>query len=289
LRKRILLLGGSGQLGHTIKNIFSNYIIISPSSNKLNITRKTDLEFFIKKIKPNFIINTAAYTNVEKAEIDKKKCLKVNSTSLKIISELSKKYKIFLVHISSDYVFSRKKKTPINENSKRNPINFYGYSKLLAEEIIEKSHCNYVIFRTSWLYSYKFVNFPNKILNFIKENKKIKVINDQHGSLTSCELLSKIIFKVLNLGNTNMKETFNLSCNGSSTWFDISKYILKYCKKNKLCNQNLNIIPIKSNAYKTLCKRPKYSYLSKKKIEKFLKIKLPNWKNDLKDNFFQNI
>ncbi len=289
MKKRILLLGATGQLGHTIKNTFSDYIIISPSSNKLNITRKTDLEFFIKKKKPDFIINAAAYTNVDKAEIDKKKCLKVNSTSLKIISKLSKKNNILLVHISSDYVFSRKKKKPLNENSKRNPINFYGYSKLLAEEIIEKSNCNYLIFRTSWLYSYKFVNFPNKIFNLIKENKKIKVINDQHGSLTSCELLSKIIFKVLKLRNTNMKETFNLSCNGPSTWFDISKYILKYCKENRLCNRNLNIIPIKSNAYKTLCKRPKYSYLSKKKIEKFLKIKLPNWKNDLKDNFFLKI
>ena len=276
---KILLIGKNGQIGSAIKKRLNkiNRNIICLSKKELNLENLLSIEKKLNRIKPEIIINAAAYTKVNDAERNKNLCYKINALSIKKIARWVYKNNSFLVHYSTDYVFSGKNKKPWKENDKTKPINVYGKSKLAGVKNIISSKCKYLILRVSWVYADNGENFPKKIIKKIKNKNKIFVVNDQIGTPNHADFISeitiKIIKKIIKEPLINPK-ILNLSARGHTTYYKFAKKIYeKLKKKYKQCN----IIPIATNKLSGKIKRPLNSKLDISMLEKFLNFKSPNW------------
>ena len=282
---RILLLGAGGQLGQEInKDLSKNHDILSLTKKECDITNYSFLEEKIKLFKPKVIINAAAYTNVDDAENNESLADNINHLAVNKLARLSKDYKAVLIHFSTDYIFNHKINEPISENEKEDPINVYGLTKYLGEKSIIRNMEDFYILRISWVYGKYGKNFPKTILKLAKNKKELNIVDDQIGSPTPTSLISSVINKllVLHFKGENYFGIYNLSPNGSCSWYEIGNFILGHVKDKK--NFKLKTInKISSKEFKSLAKRPKYSYLDNSKIQKVLNVNIHDWKYYLKD------
>ena len=282
---RILLLGAGGQLGQEInKDLSKNHDILSLTKKECDITNYSFVEEKIKLFKPKVIINAAAYTNVDDAENNKSLADNINHLAVNKLARLSKDYKVVLIHFSTDYIFNHKINEPISEDEKEDPINVYGLTKYLGEKSIIRNMENFYILRISWVYGKYGKNFPKTILKLAKNKKELNIVDDQIGSPTPTSLISSVINKllVLHFKGENYYGIYNLSPNGSCSWYEIGNFILGHVKDKK--NFKLKTInKISSKEFKSLAKRPKYSYLDNSKIQKVLNVNIHDWKYYLKD------
>ena len=282
---RILLLGAGGQLGQEInKDLSKNHDILSLTKKECDITNYSFLEEKIKLFKPKVIINAAAYTNVDDAENNESLADNINHLAVNKLARLSKDYKVVLIHFSTDYIFNHKINEPISEDEKEDPINVYGLTKYLGEQSIIRNMENFYILRISWVYGKYGKNFPKTILKLAKNKKELNIVDDQIGSPTPTSLISSVINKllVLHFKGENFFGIYNLSPNGSCSWYEIGNFILEHVKDKK--NIKLKTInKISSKEFKSLAKRPKYSYLDNSKIQKVLNVNIHDWKYYLKD------
>lgn len=280
LKTKVLIIGSNSQIGKTLKNKNdNNSIFYYRNSKQLNYYDKK-LEYKILKINPKIIVNLAAFTNVEQAEINKIKAKFINASIIKKICKICKKRKIKLIHISTDYVFNTSKKKSLPEEYRKKPQNYYGYTKLLGEKHIINSNISYVIIRTSWVFSEFKENFVKKIIKLYKKNKTLKVVKDEIGRPTSSELLTVAILSFIKiLDNKELfREIIHISNNGYVSRFNYAKKILELYFKEK----KLNLIPVLSKDFKTLAHRSKFSILNINKAKKKYKFKINNWEKDLK-------
>ncbi len=282
---RILLLGAGGQLGQEIyKDLSNNYDILSLTKKECDITNYSFVEEKIKLFKPKVIINAAAYTNVDDAENNESLADNINHLAVDNLARLSKNYKVVLIHFSTDYIFNHKISEPISEDEKEDPINVYGLTKYLGEKSIIKNMENFYILRISWVYGKYGKNFPKTILRLARNKKELNIVSDQIGSPTPTSLISSVINKllVLHFKDENYFGIYNLSPSGSCSWYEIGNFILGHVKDKK--NFKLKTInKISSKEFKSLAKRPKYSYLDNSKIQKVLNVNIHDWKYYLKD------
>ena len=282
---RILLLGAGGQLGQEInKDLSKNHDILSLTKKECDITNYSFVEEKIKLFKPKVIINAAAYTNVDEAENNESLTDNINHLAVDNLARLSKNYKVVLIHFSTDYIFNHKINEPISEDEKKDPINVYGLTKYLGEKSIIRNMENFYILRISWVYGKYGKNFPKTILKLAKNKKELNIVDDQIGSPTPTSLISSVINKllVLHFKGENYFGIYNLSPNGSCSWYEIGNFILGHVKDKK--NFKLKTInKISSKEFKSLAKRPKYSYLDNSKIQKVLNVNIHDWKYYLKD------
>ena len=282
---RILLLGAGGQLGQEInKDLSKNHDILSLTKKECDITNYSLLEEKIKLFKPKVIINAAAYTNVDDAENNESLADNINHLAVNKLARLSKDYKVVLIHFSTDYIFNHKINEPISEDEKEDPINVYGLTKYLGEKSIIRNMEDFYILRISWVYGKYGKNFPKTILKLAKNKKELNIVDDQIGSPTPTSLISSVINKllVLHFKGENYYGIYNLSPNGSCSWYEIGNFILGHVKDKK--NFKLKTInKISSKEFKSLAKRPKYSYLDNSKIQKVLNVNIHDWKYYLKD------
>lgn len=266
---KVLITGSNGMLGSDLVQEFKDFDLYAFSKNQLDITKKSDIVKNFKKIKPHIVINSAAYTDVDGSEINEKLALKVNALAVKNIAIMCKKIEAILVHYSTDYVFDGKNENGYREDSKKNPINYYGYTKAVGEDYIEKILKKYFIVRSSWLFGKNGKNFVKAILSKANEND-IKVVNDQIGSPTYTKDLAKatkeLVTKKYDYG------IYHITNFGQCSWFEFANKILKDV------NSNTKVVPITSNQLKRLAKRPKCSILLNTKF----KNKLPFWNIALK-------
>ena len=276
----ILVTGSNGQLGSEFKNLESNY----PKVNfffkdiELDISNKIKIEKFIVSNRINIILNTAAYTNVNDAEIERKKADLVNKVSVKNLVEISEKYTCKLIHYSTDYVYNSENSKPIREKVLTNPQNYYGLSKRKGEIYIENSISESIIIRTSWLYSHYGNNFVNTIIEKAKKESEITVVNDQFGCPTYAKDLA---IDTLNIIESGKKididgKIYNYSNLGSTNW---SSFALKIIG---ISNLNSKIIAVNSDFFKSKVRRPKYSITCKKKIINSFGLNIPHWEDSLK-------
>jgi len=276
---KILLIGKNGQIGSSIKKRLSkvNKNITCWSKKELNLENLLSIQKKLNKIKPEIIINAAAYTKVDDAEKNKNLCYKVNSLSTKKIAQWSYKNNSLLIYYSTDYVFSGKNKKSYKENDKTKPINVYGKSKLAGEKNIISSKCKYLILRISWVYADKGENFPKKIIKKIRNENEVPVVKDQIGTPNHADFISeitlKIIQRIIKKPYTNPK-VLNLSAKGYVSYYNLAKKIYEKLKKKY---KNCKITPIYTNELITKIKRPLNSKLNVSKLEKFLNTKLPDW------------
>lgn len=276
----ILVTGCNGQLGSEFKNLTFKY----PEFNfffkdvDLDISLKSKIEDFILNNKINIIINTAAYTDVNKAETEKKKAYSINSFGVKNLVDLTEKYHCKLIHFSTDYVYQGVNSKIMDENATTNPINYYGKSKREGEVFIEKSLSESIIIRTSWLYSCHGKNFVNTIIKKAKINSEINVVNDQYGCPTYAKDLAEDIMRIL-ISKLKLNfdgKIYNYSNLGSTNWSNFAKEIIKYSEIK------CRVREISSNFLNTNVKRPKYLITNKDKIITNFNLNIPKWEDSLK-------
>ena len=281
--KNILVTGSAGQLGSSLKLVSKkyNYVLFFKSKADLDITNLQILCNFIKKNKINTIVNCAAYTDVDKAETNKLKANIINNHAVENLAKLSQSLKLQLIHISTDYVFDGQKKIPYDEYDNTNPINYYGETKLQAENNIMKYRLeNSAIIRTSWLYSFSDNNFVKKIINNSKNKDKIKVVDDEIGSPTNAMDLAEAIFEIIPKLKNKKTELFHYSNNGSCSRYEFAKTIVKFNRTK------IKVIPIKKT--KNKISRPKYSALDSSKILNKFQLRKINWEESL-HRYLENI
>lgn len=265
---KVMLIGSSGQVGKSIiGNCDHNYDIIPLYREDLDLTDQDKISQAVSDLKPNIIINAAAYTDVEMAEEQKEIANLVNNVAPGIIAREANKLGIPMVHFSTDYVFDGTKKEPYKESDKPNPINIYGKTKLQGEIAIQKHTNFFYIFRTSWVYSCSGKNFFTTMLKLFKEQKVLKVIDNQFGSPTSSDLIANKLFLFLNhvlfeKKQRNLYGIYNLSSSGETNWFNFAKKIYENSNQKKI----VDICSVNSKNYFTKAERPEMSILDNTKL-----------------------
>ncbi len=276
--KNILVTGANGQLGTEIRNLanfYASYIFTFTDYQELDITNPNACEDLIKKTKPNFIINCAAYTAVDKAEQEKTEANLLNATAPKILADLCKNLNVKLIHISTDYVFDGKTYLPYKETDDVNPESAYGKTKLLGELNVLDSGVGMVI-RTSWLYSAYGNNFVKTILKHGAIKPELGVVFDQIGSPTWAHDLAKAILDIISKGEDHFTpEIFHYSNEGVCSWYDFAHEIIS------ISNLQCQVKPIETKDYPTPAIRPKYSVFNKQKIRNLYNLEIPYWRDSL--------
>jgi dTDP-4-dehydrorhamnose reductase len=274
---KVLVTGSNGQLASELKKISNGYNNLSwtfTSKKDLDLSKLNTINIYLNNLEPCIIINCAAYTKVDKAEAEAELANRVNHKAVAIISKWTNKNKKKLIHISTDYVFDGSIRVPLCEESLTNPINEYGSSKLKGEQVCLNNDPNSIIIRTSWLYSVFGKNFLKTIIELMKNNDSINVVNDQLGSPTYANDLANVIIKII-FNYKSVSGLFHYSNNGGITWYEFAKSI------KEIFGLNAELIGIPSKEFKTIAARPKYSLLNNSKIKSTFNLKIPHYKKSL--------
>jgi dTDP-4-dehydrorhamnose reductase len=272
----ILVTGASGQLGQSFQNIAKDYInfkFIFKNSQELDITSLAQVESAFETFQPNFCINCAAFTAVDKAETEIELAYKINVVAVENLAIICKKSNITLIHISTDFIFDGTKNTPYQETDTTNPLGIYGKTKLDGEIILQKTWEKHIIIRTSWVYSQFGNNFLKTMLRLGAERKELSVVSDQIGTPTYAVDLARAILKMI---QKPVFGVYNYSNLGICSWYDFAEKIFEIAKINIILH------PIKSIQYPTPAERPKYSVLDKSKIMKTFDLEIPHWEDSLR-------
>jgi len=283
----IVITGINGQLGWELKQLSvsleDKFHFIFTDRATLNIANPNSIAPFFDQIVPNYFINCAAYTAVDKAETEQELALTINGKSVGIIAECCEKHHCKLITISTDYVFDGNGSSPYTVTTPTDPVNYYGYSKLVGEELAQKNNPSSIIIRTSWVYSTHGNNFVQTMLRLMKERDEIKVVSDQVGAPTYAADLAKALIHIVEEDQKGNKHSgiYHYSNTGVISWHDFAMEI------RKLADFSTNIIPIPTSAYPTPAKRPAYSVMDLSKTEIDFSINLRNWNDSLRDCFHQ--
>ena len=275
---KILITGAKGQLGKCIKDAAANYPefdFLFASRELLNIESEKSISNIFENNRFDYCINTAAYTNVEKAESDQETVFLTNAEGVKHLASHCKRNNTTLIQISTDYVFDGKKGSPYSEEDSTNSLNIYGASKLKGEQYVQEICQAYYILRTSWLYSQYGQNFYDTVLRFAKEGKLLTVTTEQPGTPTNANDLAEAILTIIRINSKNYG-IYNFSNQGEATWYDFAKEIL--IQTNQLTKSNL----AKTDYYRTFAARPSYSVLDTRKYKNTFNKAVFDWKKSLK-------
>ena len=277
---RILITGGNGQLGSECVYFLNKQgveFIALPSSD-LDITDHADVRRVLNNLRPDLLINCAAYTKVDQAEDEKEKAFAVNADGVKNLADYCAEHKIKFIHFSTDYVFEGsledKDRLPEGypEDHPTSPINAYGESKLAGEVSILNSGCNHLIIRVSWLCGRFGNNFVKSMIRLGKERDELNIVNDQFGSPTFAD---NVVENTWHLIDQNISGLYHITSRGMITWYDLAQAIFKKT------GEPVKVKPISSSEYPTKAKRPAFSLLSTKKIAAVPKITLTDWQEGL--------
>lgn len=287
-RMRFLLFGSNGQVGIELKKFLACLgELYTPLRDELNVSDINAVRKYIIKIKPKWIINAIAYTNVDMAEKEQKMAHILNALLPKNLALISEEIGIKLIHLSTDYVFDGKQNKPYVETSKTNPINIYGQSKLLGEQNITSYSSQHIILRTSWIYGLWRNNFLLKMIDAMRQDKPLSIVYDQVGSPTWSRHIAQGIIHIIH--TINLKEEveshfngwglYHLTSGGNTNWYEFTKQIYLLSK----ITYNRKINKIKSDEFNSFADRPKFSILSNKKVVQIFNFKIPHWKTALID------
>ena len=276
---KILVLGGNGQLGRCLRDHLDNttYEVIYTSREQINITNFEETKNKVVGIAPHLIINTAAYTAVDKAEENAEIANLVNNLAVNNIAQICSSLDIWLVHVSTDYVFDGLSEIPYKENDITNPQGVYGLTKLKGELAIQNSSCKHTIIRTSWVFSEYGNNFVKTMLRLGEDRDELRIVEDQFGSPTYAQDIARSIVEIvpqLNLQNTS--GLYHYCGDRSCSWYTFATKIFEQAKAHNLRTPSV-INPIETNAYSTNAKRPSFSVLDCSKIESEFGVRVSDW------------
>ena len=278
---KILVTGSNGQLGNEIRllsELYTEHSFFFTDIEELDICSKTAVSEYLSANQIEVIINCAAYTAVDKAEQEQDLAFKINADAVENLCEASRNKHIFLVHISTDYVFDGTKAGAYRESDLTNPVSSYGKSKRMGEEFILQYQIPSFIIRTSWLYSSFGNNFVKTILRLAAEKPQLNVISDQIGAPTYARDLAKAILQMISSGKIpGQPEIYNFANQGKISWYEFAVAILE------LSGSNTPVNPIPAKDYLLPAPRPANSIFDLGKIKKDYKIEIPFWKDSLEE------
>jgi len=274
---KILITGAGGLVGQTVFSFLKNknFTNLLPLSHKqLDITQNERVQEVFRSFKPEYVINCAAYTAVDKAEKEKTACYQINVNGTANLARAAAHAGSVFVHLSSDYVFDGKKREPYTEEDPANPLNYYGYTKWLSEEEVRKAGGKHYIIRPAWIYGRFGNNFFHRVLQWAKEKDVLYAAADQTGSPTNAEDLAEFIYFLIR--HDKPYGLYHFSNEGEATRYDMVREILRLTGIEK------EVIPVPSSYFKPLARRPAYSVLSKEKIKKLWNYPVPDWRESMR-------
>ena len=289
--QKILLTGVNGQVGHALKTKLTEYEVIALSREQLNLTKIHDIRRVVREIKPNVIINPAAYTEVDKAESEPELAFAINVTAAQILAEEAARLGAALIHFSTDYVYDGTKKNPYVEHDELNPVSIYGKSKLAGEAAIRAVGLPHLILRTSWVYGAYGKNFLKTILRLAAERDALRIVGDQVGAPTSSESIANAVVQLVDVWKPtqeNQTGIYHLTNKGETSWYGFSceivnQYnVLMSGKDWPALKVNVkNIAAITTADYPTPAARPANSRLNNAKLKQVFDVELPAWPHAL--------
>jgi len=285
---KILLIGKNGQVGWELhRTLLPLGEVVAVDYPEIDLTDVNQTRQLVRSIQPQAIVNAAAYTNVDQAETERETAFAVNGAAPGVLAEEANKISALLIHYSTDYVFDGQKGSPYLEEDQPNPINVYGESKLAGERAIHEVNGIHLILRTSWVYSLRCPCFVTSVLQWAREKKMLRIVEDQIGNPTWCRTLAEITAQILGKGNGNLggfiehnKGIYHVAGKGSATRYEWVKKILE--NDPKIYQHKVErIFPAKASEFDTPAARPTFSALKCNKVEKVFKLRIPPWEEQL--------
>ncbi len=285
---KILLLGKNGQVGWELQRSLAplgEVLALDRHSTGYcgDLSKSEQLAQTVLAYKPDFIVNAAAHTAVDKAESEPELARALNAAAPAVLAKVAAQVGAWLIHYSTDYVFDGRGNHARQEGEGTGPLNVYGQTKLDGEKAIAASGCKYLIFRTSWVYAARGGNFAKTMLRLAQEREQLTVINDQHGAPTGADLIADVtahaISRVLNTQNLAFSGVYHLVASGETTWHGYASYVIEHAKKLKpeLPWQVQSIAPVPISAFPTPAIRPHNSRLCNTKLQEHFGLVLPHW------------
>jgi dTDP-4-dehydrorhamnose reductase len=272
---RILLLGVSGQVGTAIARLLDDVVAPSRREFDLTVINERSTRELIDEIRPTAVVNCAGYNMVDRAEAEPDLAHTVNGAAVGILAEMTGDARIPFVTFSTDYVFDGQTTEPYVESSDPNPINAYGRSKLLGEQLAFEANPDSLVIRTSWVISGTRRNFVTKILELAAIGKPFNVVNDQHGCPTIADDLAIAAIEALSLGTNGLLHITNT---GATTWFDLAKAAVSAAGLDDRL-----VVPCSTSDYPTPARRPTYSVLGSERFADLRLNPLPTWQESLRE------
>jgi dTDP-4-dehydrorhamnose reductase len=312
MRTRILLVGKNGQVGYDLHQLLPAFAdVVAVDRRELDLSAPEAIRRTVREIRPQLIINAAAYTAVDQAEKDESSAHAINALAPAVLAEEAKEIGAALIHYSTDYVFDGLKSTPYGESEPTNPLNVYGRTKLAGEQAIRGSGVPHLIFRTAWVYSTRRKNFLLTILGLATRREELRIVKDQIGAPTwSREIAaatSRIVSQLCTSGGAvtqdklaSLSGTYHMTAGGATNWSAFAAAILEHAaatvggeKEPPWLAAALNgasllarrVVPIMTAEYPTPARRPPYSVLSNARLAQVFGVRLPDWNTQLREAF----
>jgi dTDP-4-dehydrorhamnose reductase len=284
--KKVLVTGANGQLGWELQQAAKanpNFEFIFLDRSAMDLSNPDGLFKIIESYAPSAIINTAAYTAVDKAEIEKSLAHVINAEAVAELASIAKNKNIPFITYSTDYVFSGNAAIPYVTDTQLAPVNYYGKTKADGEQMALAANPDSIIIRTSWVFSSHGNNFVKTMIRLMKERDSLNIVGDQQGRPTYARDLATASIQILNALNLGLpiKGIYHFANTGETTWFDFAQKI------KELAGLECTLTPINSDQFPTPAKRPNYSVLDTQKIEKELNLHIPHWELALSDCILQ--
>lgn len=281
---RILIVGAAGQLGVELQRSFAGFgAITAVDIDTVNIADENQARSLVRRVKPDMILNAAAYTAVDRAESEQAIAMTVNAEAPRVLAEEARELNALMVHYSTDYVFNGKKQQPWIETDITEPMNVYGMSKLAGEKAIERVGGRYLTFRTSWVYGPHGKNFLLTMLRLAGERDRLSIVDDQYGApTTSIELANatRTIVEGVLAGRFGSAQDwaglYHMTCGDSTTWFGFAQAIFERAA-GRLNVKAPELTPLATKDYPTPARRPRNSVLSNERLYERFGVRLASW------------
>ena len=301
-KPKILLTGKTGQVGRELARLLDGVgEVTALDRQQLDLAKTEQIRQVVRDVRPDLIVNAAAYTAVDRAESEEAAARAINALAPGVLAEEAKRAGALFVHYSTDYVFDGTKGQPYEENDPTNPLSVYGRTKLEGEKAIQRADPAYLIFRTAWVYAREGRNFLLTILRLGSEKEELRIVRDQTGAPTSSGEIAAATVKVLEQirkaaanvrGWREIRGIYHMTAGGETNWHEFAKTILGFAASHSREAwlsaatggrpvMATRVVPITTQEFPTPARRPLYSVLSNKRLNREFGVTLPDWEAQL--------
>jgi dTDP-4-dehydrorhamnose reductase len=278
---RVLVAGSSGQLGVDLVNLLRRQgaEVAAPDAQRLDLLRPQTVRDAVRDARPHWVINCAAYTQVDGAEQDRETAFAVNRDGARVLAEAAAAAQAWMLQVSTDFVFSGHSVSPYTEDDPTGPLGVYGQSKRDGELAVQQACASSIIVRTAWLYGVHGNNFVKTMLRLAAQRDELRVVSDQIGTPTWTQDLAGALWALMQQPQAGV---FHFSDAGQASWYEFADAIVQEARALGFPVQAQRVVPITTAEYPTPARRPAYSVLSKTKIERLLAAPIPHWRDSLR-------